>query len=53
MVLIYELCLTYICDTGQQHDISECMDNILFQVEAALASEKHASSTEESNLVKR
>lgn len=39
--------------TGQQHDISECMDNILFQVEAALASEKDASGIEESNLVKR
>jgi hypothetical protein len=29
------------------------MDNILFQVEAALASEKEASDTDESNLVKR
>lgn len=38
---------------GQQHDISECMDNILFQVEAALASEKGACDSEESNLVKR
>ena len=38
--------------TGQQHDISECMDNVLFQVEAALASDKNAPATDQ-NLVKR
>lgn len=37
---------------GQQHDISECMDNVLFQVEAALASNRDATDTDE-NLVKR
>ncbi|KAJ9104496.1 hypothetical protein QFC21_001992 [Naganishia friedmannii] len=39
---------------GQQHDISECMDNVLFQVEAALSSSgDRSTTTSEDNLVKR
>ncbi|KAJ9115050.1 hypothetical protein QFC22_005378 [Naganishia vaughanmartiniae] len=39
---------------GQQHDISECMDNVLFQVEAALSSSgTHGATDVEDNLIKR
>jgi ubiquitin carboxyl-terminal hydrolase 25/28 len=40
--------------TGQQHDVSECMDNILFQIEASLDEAKTVDSDgQSSNLLKR
>lgn len=30
------VCLHYITRQGRQHDVSECMDNCMFQIETAL-----------------
>ena len=38
---------------GKQHDVSECMDNVVFQIEAALDPEKLQAQLGDSAIVQK